>query len=733
LFSARSPELTCDLVGQIAQFLTKEFESEIRRAARAPIVTSHVLRCFGRDDFYYSLLQSNKELLEFEDGSWVKVSGGGHSQYGSVWLPDEGEPYLLTGEPVSPGIVQIVEADGIQLLEMQRQAFSRLQNRSGVQAQRISDTISKKTVAHVWPGELPGLSFFDERVSKNASQAIAVKKALVTCQRDGFFLIHGPPGTGKTTVITEIVRHLADAGRKVLITSHTNVAVNNVMENLAPHLKSKMVRLGPKAKVSKILKELVPTTQDELIRITVSEIVGATLSKLSILVLNGKLSFDRPYFDAVIVDESSMATIPLTLAGILLGNSFILVGDHLQLPPITRTKLPPSCLKAETCGGGARLCESLFRLLIELYPERSQILDIQFRSHPHIMGFSAEYVYKGKIKSSEECFEKKLELQTIEREQVKGTINEKPICYVNMHYDAYDENPIEWFPSGSDAARKHRRPSCFNRYEAAVAIKIRHDFIKAGLSPEKVWIITPFRLQREIIKKAVKGIYGSVSEDAIISIYENLTASTVDSIQGKENDVVMYSLTWAPSEGREGHIHKALANIRRLNVALTRAKKKLIVIGDLARLSEKYPYGPLEKYMRDHNAMAFSKANETDDFLTVLQYYHSKKKDEMIDAEAKEKVRDAKRRIRNDLPGKPSRPKIWRIVDEKTFEDFKTLASDLWEDLNHKAQAKIYDLRIRGNRFEVLDIYDEKIGKRVIYLRVYERYGNPRDVLLQYI
>jgi DNA polymerase III delta prime subunit len=733
LFSARSPGLTCDLMGQIAQFLTKEYESEVGRAARMPIVTSYVLRCFGRDDFCYSFLQSSKELLKFEDGSWVKVSGGGHSQYGSVWLPDEGEPYLLTGEPVTPGIVHIVEADGIQLLEMQRQAFSRLQNGSSVQAQRTSDIISKKTAAYERTGELPRISFYDERVSENASQTTAIKRALTACQQDGFFLIHGPPGTGKTTVITEIVRHLADAGRKVLITSHTNVAVNNVMENLAPHLKSRMVRLGPKAKVSKSLKELVPITQDELVRIALSEIVGATLSKLSILVLNGKLSFDRPYFDVVIVDESSMATIPLTLAGILLGNSFILVGDHLQLPPITRTKLPPSCLKAETCGGGARLCESLFRLLIELYPERSQILDVQFRSHPHIMGFSAEYVYDRKIRSSEECFEKKLELQTIEREQVRGTINEKPICYVNMHYDAYDENPIEWFPSGSDAARKHRRPSCFNRYEAAVAIKIRHDFMKAGLPPEKIWIITPFRLQREIIKKAVRGIYGAVSEDAIISIYENLTASTVDSIQGKENDVVMYSLTWAPSEGREGHIHKALANMRRLNVALTRAKKKLIIIGDLARLSEKYPYGPLEKYMRDHNAMTFAKANETDDFLTVLQYYYSKKKDETIGADAKEKVREAKKRIRNDFPEKPSRPKVWRVVDEKTFEEFKTLASDLWEDLNHKAHMKIYDLRMRGSRFEVLDIYEKKFGKRAIYLRVYERYGSPQDELLQYI
>lgn len=699
--------LTCDLIAQIDKFLSEEINYEKRLASKRIRTQAYVLRSLKIEDFYYALLQPNAQLLGFADGTWVEINQRRHTQYGSIWLTEESRPYLLIREHISPGYIQIVEADSIQLLEMQKQAFSKLQMKSNAQAQKISDTISGKYISR--RENLLQIDFHDKRILKVKSQALAVRKALWASQKDAFFLIHGPPGTGKTTVITEIVRHLVDMDQKVLITSHTNVAVNNVMENLLPHFKSKMVRLGPKFKVSKILKDLVPTTHDELIRVVVSQIVGATLSKLSILVLNGNLSFDVPYFDTVIIDESSMATIPLTLAGILLGKTFILVGDHLQLPPITKTPLPPSCHRAEKC---RRKCESLFRLLIELYPKKSQMLTMQFRSNPVIMGFSARYIYEGKIESSRECFEKNLELQKKpDHEQIRGTINEKPISHVNMHYD---ENPIEWYPSFFEAKRRRIKQSCFNRLEAAVAIKIRYDLIKAGVPPERIWIITPFRLQREIIRRAIRQIYGTVPKHTVISLDENLTASTVDSIQGKENDVVIYSLTWVPSEGRERSVHKLLRDIRRLNVAMTRARKKLIVIGDLTKLSWQYPYGPLKTYMENQKAVAWApKINDEDNFLAIIEYCYSKRRKAEVTKELREKARKATKRLREELPRVLTKPTVWKITNETEFRDFQ---ESLWGDLRLADKKKIYDLRIRGCPIEIRVVYDQETKQKAIHI-----------------
>jgi hypothetical protein len=632
-------------------FLSNELRAEISRSSERRKIQAEVVSCEKEDDLYCAYLVANPQLSWFGEVTWVEVEKSGAPQYGSLWNADEKNPYLLLNQPIAPGIVDLFEADGVQLVEMQKQAVAALNSGKTPVSQLLSELLfgaggQSYDALGAQPEE--AVRFFDPRVESIESQAQAVKRALKACNAHGLFLIHGPPGTGKTTVITEIVRHLAGRGLKVLITSHTNVAVDNVLENLFPFFGHRMLRLGSKLKVSNVLKNLVPKSGDESFRLSVSQIVGATLSKLSILVLNNKLSFEKPFFDVVIVDESSMATIPLTLAGVLLGRKFILVGDHKQLPPITKSSMPPSCWSSESCD---RKCESLFRLLIELHPESSAMLETQFRSHPLIVGFSSHQFYGGRIKSAEACCEKKISLPRIlKEEQIAGTVNQNPLCYVNMQYDfmPYD-NIVEWFPPRDEALQQQKTSgSCLNRYEAVIALKIRHDLIRSGVPPENIWIITPYRLQREIIRRAVRKLGAFSPRRDVDSPDEDIVASTVDSIQGKENDVVIYDLTWTPYEGSH-QISQALADFRRLNVAMTRAKKKLIIIGDLDRLSGQNQYGALANYLKINCSPVDAHfIRPTDDFLTIVEGCYAEKK-KAVDADLAQRMQEAKKQLRQEL------------------------------------------------------------------------------------
>lgn len=691
----------CNLLQQVDDFLSNELKKEMETATRRRKINARVIKCVMREEFYIASLEPDKDLSFFEEVTWVEVIAYTRNQYGSLWMADEKNPYLLLNNETPLGIVTLVEADGIRLLEMQRKALKVVNEAQTNHAFIIKQIITGKQI-NSKIGPSPD-NFYDKKIELISSQKATVKKAIEQTQEAGFFLIHGPPGTGKTTVITEIVRHLVSNEKKVLITSHTNVAVDNVLEKLLPHLPTSLTRLGSKIKISNKLKAIIPRASQEVKELSKSRVIGATLSKLSVLVLCNKILFDKPVFDVAIVDESSMATIPLTLCGVLLAKSFILVGDHKQLPPIVKTSMPPNCHNMRLC---RKKCESLFMLLINMYPERSSMLELQFRSHPLITGFSSSQFYQNRIQSSKECTDKLLQLKINQETQlIKGITNSTPLCYIDMNYDKmpYD-NPIEWFPPRDFFRNKHVTPSCFNRYEAAIALKTRHDLIQAGLPSEKIWIITPYRLQREIIKRAVRKIYGYSAGETVISISENVTASTVDAIQGKENDVVIYVLTWTPRLGRENKIHVALCDYRRLNVAMTRAKKKLVIIGDVNKLTSQYPYSALVNYL-EKNAQKIKapRLNENDDFLTVINKCYAEKR-KISDQTLVVRAKEARRRIQKTRYT-PNQSIDFFISDDQSFEDFKR--SGEWEDLSLQDKQKCYDIRMRKKTFRVLSFFEQ--------------------------
>jgi superfamily I DNA and/or RNA helicase/predicted RNA-binding protein with TRAM domain len=581
----RAVIMLCEPLTNAAEFLKVEKDEIEKRQARKRSYELHISDVLEYDDLWYSF--TNREDLPFEEGSSVEVKSDRFMQYGSLWFSEKRKRfYLITESRIPLGTVTVKEADEIQLVLMQERALQFLLDDPTDRCALLRSIIC----GYYSPREKrqDSLSFFERNLT--VSQRNAVSQCLRIDKDNMFSLIHGPPGTGKTTVIAEIVRHLRDQGKNVLITSHTNVAVDNAMERLLSDyethdLGSKIVRLGLRAKVTnKQLRALVPVKDDESVKLEKAQIVGATLSKVAMLEMFNKIDWNNPFFDVVIVDESSMATIPLTLVGVLSGKQFILVGDHKQLPPIV-TLEAGKILKENY--------ESLFRLLVEKYPTRSTMLDVQYRSHPDIAEFSSQYFYNGQIHSHELCRQKILNFcKDPQKETIPGTLLGGPLICVNTE-DISDEQPKGWVETCAYFGQQQH--SYFNEYEAAVALTIMDELLRCGVEQNQICIVTPYRMQSQIIRMAIRKKYGRDDPSDVVST-DNLSASTIDSFQGKESDVVIYSITWTPGYGGRS-IHIALRNWRRLNVALTRAKRKLIIIGSIHALPE-YPFSVLSEFLR---------------------------------------------------------------------------------------------------------------------------------------
>lgn len=477
--------------------------------------------------------------------------------------------------------------------------FSRMENNLK-QILTQSDNSGRLAIKYALENYKPGhsskrsVSFKDNSLNKIQKEAIA--QSLGTTD---FFLIHGPFGTGKTKTLVELIYQEVKNGNKVLVTAESNAAVDNIVERLVKINNLDVTRLGHPQKVSeeiigqtvfgkfekhesyskiKRTKKELDRLFEELYKIKgkahsksrqhflmaeisrykeilsqTEEIIKEDIINKSqvILTTNSSAALEEIlyiYFDVAIIDEASQTTIPSILIPIAKAKRFILAGDHKQLPP---TVLSESAKELEI---------TLFEKLIDKYPDKKQLLNVQFRMNEKLMRFPNSEFYNNELICDNHI--KNISIDIIR----KNLDLDNPIVFIDTSkHHKFHETKLKY------------SKSYINKLEADLALKIVNDYLKLGINEQDIGIISPYSDQ--------------VSR---ISNKTNVEVKTVDGFQGREKEIIIISTVRSNKKGNIGF----LRDLRRLNVAITRAKKKLIIIGNSKTLKHNDTYKRLIDYCR---------------------------------------------------------------------------------------------------------------------------------------
>ena len=394
-------------------------------------------------------------------------------------------------------------------------------------AQSIFQVLYDKQILPVIP--IPAPQHVPRR-QLNSSQLSAFKSAM-GCEN--YYLIQGPPGSGKTTVIAEIALALASEGKSVLLTGPTNTSINNALKRIGEINNSNIP-------VIKLWSRKNKQQATQLEKLNVSNRTSFNELGIDGGYIVGSTCF-HPYtrriqktsnWDVVIFDEASQIPIPLALLPMSKSNKWIFVGDHKQLPPVHKSKL--SFFK-----------KSVFETLHDKC--KGTMLSETFRMNESINRFPNEQFYNGKLLSN---VHSKLDIDNNFNSYQKILDVNRPEVVVT-HNKAF-------YPSRS-------------LFEADLIKTLISEYHKKGVSLNEISVITPFKTQVKQIQNSLKEVFSKNEID-------NLFIDTIEKMQGKENEIVIIS--YAVSDPEIDNLRLSyLFNLNRLNVALTRSKKKRIFIG----------------------------------------------------------------------------------------------------------------------------------------------------------
>ncbi|KAK5987854.1 DNA replication ATP-dependent helicase/nuclease DNA2 [Cladobotryum mycophilum] len=404
-----------------------------------------------------------------------------------------------------------------------------------------------------------------------------------------YALVLGMPGTGKTTTIAHIIRALVSQGKTVLLTSHTHTAVDNILLKLKSD-KIPVLRLGAPAKVHPEVRDFAylagqPKKSFEEIKEAwhSTPIVATTC-----LGINHQVFLERS-FDYCIVDEASQITLPICAGPIRLARTFVLVGDHNQLPPVVKNE--------EARQGG--LDVSLFKLLSDTHPQSVVNLEHQYRMCEDIMTLSNTLIYEGRLRcGTEELKKRKLHvpnMAALKQHHYDATSIQHPgtprsfctgpsasRCWLSDLLDSevrvrfVDTDTIQ--PPIREEAQGKR---IVNPSEVQIVSQLVESLLSIGIPANEIGVMTHYRAQLFLLKDKLK-------------MHAGVEMHTTDRFQGRDKEVVVLSLV---RSNDACHIGELLRDWRRINVAFTRAKTKLLVIGSMQTLKGSGKENMLSKFI----------------------------------------------------------------------------------------------------------------------------------------
>lgn len=433
----------------------------------------------------------------------------------------------------------------------------------------------------------------------NATQEEAVNKVL---HAKDVAIVHGPPGTGKTTTLVEAVYETLHRENQVLVCAQSNMAVDWISEKLVDRGVS-VLRIGNPSRVNdkmlsftyerrfeshpdypqlwsirKAIRELYARSRKGAEREAVRQKINSLkdrATELEIRINESLFSEARVIactlvgsanrlltgqkFGTLFIDEAAQALEAACWIPIRKADRVILAGDHCQLPPTVKA---PEALRAG-------LGHTLMQTIVKSKPDTVSLLKLQYRMNDEIMRFSSEWFYGGMLQSAPE---------------------------VKYHSILDFDTPIEWINTeGLDCNEEFigENYGRINKSEAELSIEQLKGYItKIGRErflDERidVGMISPYKAQVQYLRRLVRN-------DAFFKPYRQaITINTVDGFQGQERDVILISLVRANEEGQIGFLN----DLRRMNVAITRARMKLIILGDASTLTRHAFYKKLYTYI----------------------------------------------------------------------------------------------------------------------------------------